>query len=404
MKDLFFDVKVEAFYMKIVYANEKFPEKVVKSIFLAGPTPRDAGILSWRPEALKMLKELGYDGHVFFPEPRDGIWRRDYYGQIEWEERGLNKADCVLFWIPRNLETLPAFTTNVEFGMWARSGKIVLGSPHDAQKMKYLNALADEFGVVRSDTLRDTLRNAMSFLGDGALRKGGECDVPLHIWKIREFQNWYAAQKNAGNRLDSAKEIYAARPNPKKKFIFLWILHVNVYIVDEGRNKVNEFILGRPDISTVLLYKKARNLMDTQVILVREFRSPAATDDGMIHELAGGSSKHGSNPMQIACDEVSEETGLVIEPHRIRRHGARQLAGTLSVHRSELFSVEITQEELEFLRQQEGIAHGVMNDSERTYVEIFSLRQIMEKNLTDWSTIGMIAAALAKINSNEKSG
>ena len=48
--------------MNIAYARTPLP----KSIFLAGPTPRDAETKSWRPETIKLL--TGFDGTIFVPE------------------------------------------------------------------------------------------------------------------------------------------------------------------------------------------------------------------------------------------------------------------------------------------------------------------------------------------------
>lgn len=386
--------------MKVVYANENFPKEVVKSIFLAGPTPREESVISWRKEALKILEKAGYDGHVFVPEPRSGKWRDNYFDQIKWEKKGLSIADCIVFWIPRS-ETLPGFTTNVEFGMYANSGKIVLGAPEDAPKMKYLRVLGEDYNISQAVTLEDTVRKAIEMVGAGALRRGGECNVPLHIWNIKTFQNWYRAQKSAGNELVSAHEIYNVRPGSKKNFVFMWILHVVMYIAKEDRYKKNEFILGRPDISSVMMYRKSESILDTKIILVREFRSPAVTDDGFIHELPSGSSKNETDPTIVASDEVFEETGLRIDHSRIRKHGARQLAGTLSVHRSDLFSVEITEEEFQELKSRQGVAHGVVADSERTYVEILTMREILSGNLVDWSMVGMISVVLMEIYDNK---
>lgn len=387
--------------MEVIYANQKFPKETKKKIFLAGPTLREDSVASWRIEALRILEELGYYGHVFVPEPENGIWQRDYYGQIEWEKKGLSMADCVIFWIPRDIEILPGFTTNVEFGMYAGSGKIVLGAPKDAPKMKYLRALGEDYDVPQAETLEGAIKKAMEMVGAGALRRNGECDVPLHIWKIKTFQNWYRAQRNAGNELISAREIYNVRPGSKKNFVFIWILHVVMYIAKEDRYKKNEFILGRPDISSVMMYMKGESILDTKIILVREFRSPAVTDDGSIHELPGGSSKNETDPTIVASDEVFEETGLRIDHSRIRKHGARQLAGTLSVHRSDLFSVEITEKEFQELKSRQGIAHGVITDSERTYIKIFTMRDILGENLVDWSMIGMISSVLMEIFDNK---
>ena len=143
---------------KIIYAYEKATDNSLSSIFLAGPSPRGEDNFNWRPEAIKKLQDLGFEGNIFVPLPRDGYWAEDYTDQVEWELEHLEKATVVVFWIPRDLKTLPAFTTNVEFGMFLKSGKIVLGSPVGAEKMKYLEYVARKNNVSVSNTLEETLQ------------------------------------------------------------------------------------------------------------------------------------------------------------------------------------------------------------------------------------------------------
>jgi len=150
--------------MHIVYAFEEAPRSYTKSLFLAGPTPRDEQTPSWRPKALRILEESGYGGVVFVPEARDGRWRKDYDGQIAWEDKYLNVADCILFWVPRDLTSMPAFTTNVEWGTWHRSGKCVLGAPPNAPKMSYLFYYAKKLGIPSSDSLPGTIKLALTLL------------------------------------------------------------------------------------------------------------------------------------------------------------------------------------------------------------------------------------------------
>jgi hypothetical protein len=69
--------------MKVIYAQQDIPKNIDVSIFLAGPTPRDNSAKSWRPEALKLLKELGFTGTIFVPEAEDQTWNKNYDGQIE---------------------------------------------------------------------------------------------------------------------------------------------------------------------------------------------------------------------------------------------------------------------------------------------------------------------------------
>ena len=113
--------------MTIIYAGEEFPSMVNKTIFLAGPTPRNNDVQSWRPEAIRILEKLGYDGTVFVPEPRDKNWKDDYASQIEWERKCLDACDCILFWINRQLRSdfeNIALTTNIEYGLYCKSGKV----------------------------------------------------------------------------------------------------------------------------------------------------------------------------------------------------------------------------------------------------------------------------------------
>lgn len=382
--------------MHIVYAKEVPPKSFSKAIFLAGPTPRSDKVLSWRPEAIKILEKLGYDGVVFIPEPKSGEWEHDHIGQIEWEEMCLHMADCILFWVPRELETMPAFTTNTEWGVWQNSGKVVFGVPSEAVKVHYQQYYADKFHVPSAATLEETVKAALGLIGEGSLRIGGEREVPLYIWRTPHFQQWLNAQKSAGNRLDGARVEWTFRVGPKKNFVFFWALHVNVYITSEGRNKTNEVVLSRPDIATIVMYKRGNTLNDSDIVLIREFRSPAATGDGFVREIPGGSSfKPKGNPLELAANECSEETGLTIAADRIRRCESRQLNATLSAHKAHLFAVEIIDEELTFLRSQHGIAHGVIEDTERTYVEITKLGDIRRNSNIDWSMLGMILSVLA---------
>ena len=383
--------------MEIVYAQESLPKVINKSLFLAGPTCRDEDGNPWRKEAVEILKKSGYDGVVYIPEPRDGSWAKNYDDQIEWEELCLNQADCIVFWIPRDLKTMPAFTTNIEWGKWEDSGKVVLGYPKDAEKMRYLHHYAEEFKVSISSTLEDTLTDAIKFIGEGVDRTGGERMVPLYIWNTPQFQSWYTAQVDAGNRLDDAKVLFNFRPG-FKKFVFLWVLHVDMYISSEDRHKTNEFVLARTDISSVVLWKPAEAVEDSEIVLVREFRSPANTPTGFILEPPGGSAIDETDATEIAAEEVFEETGMHISPNRLVSRGARQLAGTLSSHKSHLFSVKITDEELTWLKSQRDIAHGNVEDSERTYIEVHVLKDLLKEKLTDWVTIGQVLSVVMENN------
>ncbi len=106
---------------------------------------------------------------MLLPEDRpdaDGkvYYKGDYNNQVAWETEGLEKATAILTWVPRNLETMPAFTTNVEFGIWLNSGKMVFGAPPEAPKNTYLRWHAERAGLSSSTTLPDTVDAALELL------------------------------------------------------------------------------------------------------------------------------------------------------------------------------------------------------------------------------------------------
>jgi hypothetical protein len=154
--------------MRVIYARQ--PIQVhARAIFLAGPTPRDKAVPSWRPEALDILQnKLSFNGTVFVPE--DEGWGEmgnlEYNDQIGWERAGLRDSHVVVFWVPRDMQHMPALTTNIEFG--AITGldhqpirPYVLGYPQAAPKMGYLRYVALEQKMPVHHTLYDTLQSAV---------------------------------------------------------------------------------------------------------------------------------------------------------------------------------------------------------------------------------------------------
>ena len=121
--------------------SEKEVIKGRKSIFLAGPTPRSKETVSWRPEAIEILNKLDFDGIVYIPEYGINVGDIDNDKQFAWELEALEEATTIVFWVPRKLPEMPAFTTNVEFGYWLRNKKVVYGRPDGAEHVGYLDRL-----------------------------------------------------------------------------------------------------------------------------------------------------------------------------------------------------------------------------------------------------------------------
>ena len=156
--------------MQVVYAQEAPPPGAPNpngTIFLAGPSPRLASTPSWRPEALRLLAEQGFAGDVYVPEPRAGKWpevyEEDFYiAQVEWEDKYLESATCIMFWVPRRAPDMLGLTTNDEWGTYKRSGRVVFGSPPDAVSTRYQRHHATKLRVPLADTLADTVSAAIA--------------------------------------------------------------------------------------------------------------------------------------------------------------------------------------------------------------------------------------------------
>lgn len=152
----------------LVMAREPIPHG--PSVFLAGPTPgRGSDTPSWRPQAVQELADLWTGGPltVLSPESRGGVRADRYEDQVDWETNARAAATVILFWIPRDMVSMPGMTTNVEFGLDVATGKVVLGCPPDCpnpERNRYLVYVARRHGVPVRETLRDTAAAALDLV------------------------------------------------------------------------------------------------------------------------------------------------------------------------------------------------------------------------------------------------
>lgn len=390
--------------MTIVYAHEPIPEVINKSIFLAGPSlrPGQEDEISWRALALQILSNMDYDGVVFVPESREGKFDdmsdvSKYAAQLEWEEQCLNVADVIIFWMNRSIsENRLGLTSNDEFGVWKYSGKVIFGAPDNADKVRYQSYYSQKLNIPEFNNIYLILSYAINKLNNGIPRTGGERYVPIEVFETPMFQQWYESHLNAGNRLDEAKVLHTYRA--KNGYMFAYTLWCKIWIEAEQRFKDNEFVFTRPDISACVMFYRPENcnsILDIEVVLVKEFRSPVRNSTGFIYELPGGSStSKDKDELDTMIAEVSEETGYLINRSRVNELQSRQLASTLLTHHAHIYSVELNSNEMELMKNKRNQIFGNILETEMTYVEVFTVKQILDSNLVDWSNIGMIMASL----------
>lgn len=377
-----------------VHAGQKPPECWDACVFIGGSVPgSSASATPWHPEAIALLRELwASDGRlvVFVPEPASGAGDNVAGPLIDWNDRALDVADVMMFWWPDDAD--PRVLSMSLVG-WNDSQRVVHGTPPHAPHSRYLLQYADRHAISSATTLAGTVCAVLDKIGSGARRSAGEREVPLSVWRSDSFQRWYAAQTSVGNTLLGARQVWTFNTGPRKGILLYWALHVRIYVRAEDRVKSNEVVISRPDISVVALYQRGATIDDATIVLVREFRSPASTPDGFVHELPGGSGTAAADPLDQAVHEASEETGFAIDVQRIRVYGDRQLAATMSAHHAHLFAAEITGDELARLRAARSTPRGA-DDTEQTWTEITAFGEIRRSRLVDWATLGMIAEVL----------
>jgi 8-oxo-dGTP pyrophosphatase MutT (NUDIX family) len=377
-----------------LYAGQQPPESWDACIFIGGfmPMPGSAAT-SWQLEVITLLQErwMG-EGRlaVFVHEPGSCVHDVAADELIGWHGHALDVADVMMFWWPDDTDPCLMFTS---LAAWNDNHRAVHGTPSESTLRSYLAKYAGKRAISTVTTLADLVNTALDKIGTGARRAAGEREVPLTVWRTDSFQRWYSAQTAAGNTLLGARQVWTFSAGPHQRFLFYWALHVRMYVRSEDRVKSNEVVISRPDISVMALYQRGASMDETVVVLVREFRSPASTPDGLVHELPGGSETAETGALDQAVRETEEETGLAIDAQRIRAHGDRQLAATVSAHHAHLFAAEITNEELAWLRASQATPHG-RGDTERTWPEITTFGELRKDRLVDWATLGMIAEAV----------
>ncbi|MES5824850.1 nucleoside 2-deoxyribosyltransferase domain-containing protein [Streptomyces sp. RG80] len=148
----------------VVSTGEPVPDSGPR-VFLAGPTPHaSTGVASWRPAAIEHLA-AGWTGQrpltVLTPETADGTRAAYSEDHANWKTRARAAADAILYWIPRDVFTLPGLTTNVDFGgcdVVQRPRQDAFQRPHLVKIPCRLNVFKWSRGLACSGTTREPLR------------------------------------------------------------------------------------------------------------------------------------------------------------------------------------------------------------------------------------------------------
>lgn len=313
-----------------------------------------------------------------------------------WRSEALEVSDAILCWLSAAggaPEARRRFTRLVS--QYGSSGKLFVG--HPASEDAWAGPVEKCEGVSAARDPKALVAQANRQFSKGASRQGPERKVPQMIWHTPAWKKWYDALLSVGNRLDGAKVEWSFRVGPGGVYVLFWAVLANIWVAVERRHKSNEVVIARPDIACVLAFLPGADMLDTEIILVKEFRSPCRNESGFVHELPGGSSFNPhTDVLQQAADELHQETGIRVEKSRLLQHASRQAAATISTHHVHMFSCRLSDAEMASARNEaaEGRPHGNPDETERTYIVTATVRQCLQEAKVDFTTLGLIMQAI----------
>jgi hypothetical protein len=128
----------------------------VPVVFLAGSI--EMGVAEdWQTEMTAGLAADGRDLVILNPrrDDWDASWTQsiaddNFRGQVEWELAGMERADVIAMYFAPSTR---APITLLELGLWARSGKLVIGCPDGFWRKGNVEVVAHRYGVPLVDSL-----------------------------------------------------------------------------------------------------------------------------------------------------------------------------------------------------------------------------------------------------------
>ncbi len=144
--------------MKLITAPTKIELDKNQSVFLAGSI--EVGVAEkWQDKVIKVLK----DENITILNPRrpswDASWKQEignpiFKEQVNWELEALEKSDMIIMYFDKNTKSP---ITLLEFGLYARSGKLIVCCPEGFWRKGNVDIVCERYGVPQVNKIEELI-------------------------------------------------------------------------------------------------------------------------------------------------------------------------------------------------------------------------------------------------------
>jgi len=198
-------------------------------------------------------------------------------------------------------------------------------------------------------------------------------------------------RKKSQKELKKARVLYSLRKSNESSDLLFWAISLELSSKEDSSIKSNEVVFSGMDTASLLMYKKNETLENSEVVLVKNFRSSVSNADGYLYELPG--TYFLTQPVEVAqlISNVSAQTGFSPEKSKISTSNVRKMMSSFSAHQGILHFLELPEEDLKKINEETG----------KNFV-VLSVSSLLEKNLVDWSILGMILSSMISLFKDTK--
>ncbi|MDJ1504389.1 nucleoside 2-deoxyribosyltransferase domain-containing protein [Xanthocytophaga agilis] len=135
------------------------------SIFLAGSIEMGKAE-DWQQKVITAIDNT----NVTVLNPRRAAWNADweqtisnpdFKGQVSWELEGLERADLILIYFE---PTTKAPVSMLEFGLYARSGKLLVSCPDGFWRKGNIDIVCERYSITQVSDLESLIQSAKIYL------------------------------------------------------------------------------------------------------------------------------------------------------------------------------------------------------------------------------------------------